>query len=80
MARDDDQKFLCRHILFRKQVSLPKIGKALLKITADDYYKLYINGQFVAQGPAYGGYCLYQKSHFGMLRIGTNLSGVNVGV
>ena len=41
------------HILFRKKFVLSKaekVGKAY--ITADDFYKLYINGQFVAQGPA----------------------------
>lgn len=27
-------------------------GKALLQITADDYYKLYINGKYVCQGPS----------------------------
>ena len=40
-----------RHILFRKSFSCPKAKKALLYISADDYYKLYINGQFVTQGP-----------------------------
>ncbi len=54
MARDEQEQFLCRHILFRKQVCLPKTNGALLHITADDYYKLYINGQFVAMGPAPG--------------------------
>lgn len=41
-----------RHILFRKKVSLKDIKNAVLKITADDYYKLYINGNFVTMGPA----------------------------
>lgn len=44
---------LCnRHILFRRKAILKKFGRAVLKITADDYYKLYINGIFVTQGPA----------------------------
>ena len=43
---------LCnRHTLFRKKVHLHKAQKAVLKITADDYFKLYINGVFVVQGP-----------------------------
>lgn len=42
-----------RHILFRKRFALDaKPEKAVLYITADDYYKLYINGEFVTQGPA----------------------------
>ncbi len=43
-----------RHILFRKKFTLEKSDKATLRITADDYYKLYINGCFVTQGPAPG--------------------------
>ena len=43
-----------QHILFRKKATFDVIGKAMLSITADDYYKLYINGRFVAQGPAPG--------------------------
>ncbi len=43
---------LCnRHILFRKKAVLGKASKAILKITADDYFKLYINGVYVTQGP-----------------------------
>ena len=43
---------LCnRHTLFRKKILLKKAETAILKITADDYFKLYINGIFVAQGP-----------------------------
>ena len=42
------------HILFRKEFELSAAGKYILNITADDYYKLYINGEFVSQGPAPG--------------------------
>ena len=42
-----------RHILFRKKFIWNSATKnATIYISADDYYKLYINGQFVAQGPA----------------------------
>lgn len=41
-----------KHILFRKTFELKTVEKATVKISADDYYKLYINGIFVTQGPA----------------------------
>ena len=42
-----------RHILFRKKFVCDNVGdNAKVYISADDYYKLYINGRFVAQGPA----------------------------
>lgn len=42
-----------RHILFRKNFSVSKLfSSAKMYISADDYYKLYINGRFVSQGPA----------------------------
>lgn len=42
-----------RHILFRKKFVISEnIQEAKVYISADDYYKLYINGQFVCQGPA----------------------------
>ena len=44
------------HTLFRKEVYLREQPTlALLTITGDDYYKLYINGQDAVQGPE-GGY------------------------
>ncbi len=40
-------------ILFRKNTALVKLPqKAELKVTADDFYRLYINGVFVTEGPA----------------------------
>lgn len=42
-----------KHILFRKKFHIEKsCPNAVMYITADDYYKLYINGIFVTQGPA----------------------------
>ena len=49
---EKDNRYLNRHILFRRKFSIDKTKNALLKITADDYYKLYINGKFVTMGPA----------------------------
>ena len=43
------------HTLFRKDITLAaKPAKAELLITGDDYYKFYINGDFVVQGPEPG--------------------------
>ncbi|MDD3767087.1 MAG: family 78 glycoside hydrolase catalytic domain, partial [Eubacteriales bacterium] len=42
------------HILFRKKFKVKSIEKTYIFISADDYYKLYINGKFVCQGPAPG--------------------------
>lgn len=42
-----------RHILFRRRFSVSKVtGDETVFITADDYFKLYVNGRFVCQGPA----------------------------
>lgn len=43
-----------RHILFRKKFILKETGATTVYVTADDYYKLYVNGVFVTQGPAAG--------------------------
>ena len=51
------------HIHFRKKFDLQNINDTNILISADDYYKLYINGEFVCQGPApaYPMYYNYNK-------------------
>lgn len=49
-----------RHILYRKKVEIPTFKRATIRISADDYYKLYVNGSFVAEGPTAG----YPEAYF----------------
>lgn len=49
----EESAYFNKHILYRKAFTINKAdGKYTIDITADDYYKLYINGRFVCQGPA----------------------------
>jgi len=41
-----------RHVIFKNKLELKKLAKTVIKISADDYYKLYVNGHFVTMGPA----------------------------
>ena len=53
------------HILFRRDFTLDSLPeKALIFITADDYFKLYINGKFVSQGPAPSYHSAYNYNAF----------------
>lgn len=47
----NDADFMNRHILFRNRFNARAGDRAVIRITADDYFKLYINGSFVMQGP-----------------------------
>ncbi len=49
-----DNNLRNRHILFRKSFEVTEAKNARVFVTADDYYKLYLNGEFVGQGPAAG--------------------------
>ncbi len=70
------------HTLLRKEVSLSAEPSAVtLVITGDDYYKFYINGAFVVQGPepAYPfAHPYYKLSVTGALKAGTNTLAAHV--
>ncbi len=53
------------HTIFKKTFSLSALkGAYKLRITADDYYKVYINGKFVGRGPAVGYYFNYYWNEY----------------
>lgn len=70
------------HTLFRKKVQITDgLEQAVLDISADDYYKLYINGRYVAQGPANSyAFCYYYNrvDVTKYLREGENIIAVHV--
>ncbi|GAA3404081.1 family 78 glycoside hydrolase catalytic domain [Paenibacillus hodogayensis] len=71
-----------RHMLARKTfVSSGAAESAILDITADDYYKLYVNGRFVGQGPAQENHYHYFYNRYDIaayLREGLNVIAVHV--
>ena len=69
-----------RHILYRKTFAIKSFKSAMIYISADDYYKLYINGRFVAQGPAPSYHFAYNYNVVdvsGYLKEGDNLIAVH---
>jgi len=69
------------HCRFRKTFTLTEKGKYTIDISADDYYKLYINGRFVCQGPASGYAEHYTYNHTDItsyLQDGENVIAVDV--
>ncbi len=70
------------HMLVRREFKLTQsFSRSYLDISADDYYKLYINGRFVGQGPAPAYYFQYNYNRYdvsGYLRTGNNVIAVHV--
>lgn len=79
---EHDPHLTNRHMLVRKTFLLPAAcEQAWLKLTADDYYKVYINGRFVGQGPAQGyahHYFYNQYDVSAYLTTGVNVIAVHV--
>lgn len=48
------EELLGKHILFRAKFKADKASDTKIYISADDYYKLYVNGEFVTMGPCPG--------------------------
>lgn len=77
---EEESAYTDKHILFRKKVQLDTFAKAVLRISADDYYKLYINGTFVCMGPStsYPQFTYYNEIDVtDMLKNGENLFAVH---
>lgn len=73
------------HTLFRQKFLITNTdiqeSTVYLDISADDYYKLYVNGSFVTQGPANSYYFCYPYQHIDItnyLHEGENLLALHV--
>jgi hypothetical protein len=77
-----DAELYNRHMLARRTFSLDgDLSHSYLDITGDDYYKVYINGRYVGQGPAQSNYFHYYYNRFPVtpyLRQGVNAIAVHV--
>ena len=74
---EEEAELKNRHILFRRKFTLTaaEAANARIFISADDYYKLYLNGRFVGQGPtpAYDFHYYYNEMDLsGFLHEGEN--------
>ena len=48
------------HTLFKRNFDFNGAERVIIRLTADDYFKLYVNGSFVGQGPTAGyPFCYY---------------------
>ena len=69
-----------KHILFRKKFTLQNTKNTKIYITADDYFKLYINGRFVSCGPKSSyihNYCYNEYDISDFVRTGENTLAVH---
>ena len=51
-TRKHDEKLQNVHMLIRSNFQAENLEDCVAYITADDYYKLYVNGKYVCEGPA----------------------------
>ncbi len=81
ITRHDD-KYKNNHMLVRKVFNIDSVLKdTKINITADDYYKLYINGNFIGQGPAQSYYFSYNFNTYEISKYlveGENIIAVHV--
>lgn len=77
-----DESMKNMHMLVRKTFMLEQVGdEAWFDITADDYYKLYMNGVLVGQGPAQSSYDHYYYNRYNVapyLKTGINVIAVHL--
>ncbi|MBQ2957331.1 MAG: family 78 glycoside hydrolase catalytic domain [Clostridia bacterium] len=76
-----DKSLQNRHMLVRCAFDAAEAEKLTLRITADDYYKLYLNGSLVGVGPAqaYANRYMYNTYDLsGLIRPGRNILAVHV--
>ncbi len=69
------------HVHFRKKFHLKDCQEVRIRISADDYYKLYVNGIYVCQGPAPGYADAYRYNEVDLtsyVKKGENILAVHV--
>lgn len=76
----EQSKYKNKHILFRKKFTLKSIENTKICISADDFFKLYINGKFVGCGPKSSyihNYCYNEFDISGFVKEGENTFAVH---
>ncbi|MBQ8503071.1 MAG: family 78 glycoside hydrolase catalytic domain [Clostridia bacterium] len=76
----EESKHKNKHILFRRKFTLQSTEDTKIYISADDYFKLYINGNFVGCGPKSSyvhNYCFNEFDISSYVREGENLLAVH---
>lgn len=77
----ETSSFTNYHVHFRKKFTLNTTENVSINISADDYYKLYVNGKFVCKGPAAAYPQNYKYNRFNIspfLKVGENIIAVHV--
>lgn len=81
MDEPKNYHMLVRHVFYLEEGMMERAEETVLDITADDYYKVWINGVYIGQGPAPGYPFRYYYNRYrigGALREGKNVIAVHV--